>query len=386
MNMQIPAVRTAMTLVLTGCAVVGLAGAHARVEAAETPSAAGVPVRQAEIAPVATWAGGRKPIGAEGTQVEVFAAGLKAPTQLQVLPNGDVLVLETNPPQPGKSLVRLLRDSDGDGQADQQAVLVDDLKHPMGMALSRSALFIVTADGLLKYGYREDQARIDSAAEVVAPVPASIPPWSGDLLPNRGGGKLYLALATDAAESDSEQGVVREINAEFGDTKYSSMLPQAPVGLAWELERGALWALLPSEGEQPLRLIEVSTKEDRKDPQPAPAELEAESSVAPSDLTNGFGNTLPARFAHGMFIGQHGAGTGTQIPEGGYEVLFVPFRAGIPEGQPVSVLSGFIDDDGNILGRPVAVAIDSHGALLVADDVGNVIWRVTSAPAAGAAP
>lgn len=389
MRVPSPWIPWMLALALTACATDGvppvLDSRTPAPEDAAQPTAAGAPVRKAVIAAEHTWAGGRKPIGAEGTQVEVFAARVHQPTQLQVLANGDVLVAESDPEQPGTHRIRLLRDTDADGAADVQSVLVRGLNAPSGMALMNNALFVVAADGLMKFPYREGELKIVEAGESVARLPAELPAWSGDLVAGRDGGTLYLALGGDP-QDQSDAGTVREINAEFGDKDQSVALPGTPVGLAWEFERDTLWALLAGEGGGPLRLVTVDHDAD-EDGAPLPsAEIPVEGAVAPSDLVNAFGNTLPARFAHGMFIGQYGAGVGKRVPEEGFGVLFVPFRDAKPTGEALEVLSGFIDDDGNILGRPVAVAVDSQGALLVADDVGNMIWRVTSAPAAPTAP
>lgn len=389
---------------LAGCATDGflpvLDSSNPTDPAAGRPTAEGVAVRSADIAQVETWVDGGKPEGAEGTQVQAFAGHLNQPSDLYVLPNGDVLVAEADADASGVYRITLLRDTDADGAADLRSVLVRDLAMPTGMALLDGTLFVATDQTLLKFPYRDGQLRIEEPAEAVARFPRAAEPWSGDVAAGRRGATVYVA-STAAGERQgfaAGAGAIRTFNAEFGESRLHAKVPGTPVGMDWELERATLWALVAAEGaDQPARLVSVDEAGASSEDTEAPADGNARGDntdppaahalpdvPAPSDLVNGFGNTLPARFAHGMFIGQHGVDGGPQIPEAAYGVVFVPFRDARPAGEPLPVLGGFVVA-GDILGRPVAVAVDSHGALLVADDVGNIVWRVTSAPAPGVA-
>lgn len=390
---------------LTGCAGGGWLPDFAPeppAPPASQPTAAGTPIEIAEIAAVETWTEGHKPTGAEGTRVNAFAEHLNQPTGLHVLPNGDVLVAESATAESsptGGARITLLRDTDNDGSADLRSVFLEGLSAATGMALAGDQFYVATAEAILRYSYGDGDVRLDgSPTEVVAlPKTHGRGAWAGDLLTSRDERKLYATVQSfdqpDARGDRAMHAEIWEVDLEDGTQRVVRRGSAAFVGLAWELESGALWAAV-DRSQGPVEQAEAghvaavdlsAAAETTSEPPPSDDAVAGDTQrhslgerSAPSDLVNGIGNTLPARFANGMFVGQHGFDN--RAPMAGYEVVFVPFKSAAPAGEPLQVLAGFIDNDGNILGRPVAVAVDSHGALLVADDTGNRIWRLISAP------
>ena len=387
------------------------------------------------IAPAIGWSDGAKPVPAAGTSVAAFAAGLDHPRWIAVLPNGDVLVAETNaPPQPenNKGLkgwimkkemkrtgagvpsanrITLLRDADGDGVAEVKTVFIKDLHSPFGMALVGNELYVADTDAVLRFPYTPGETRIGAAGAKVVDLPAG--PinhhWTKNLVASRDGSKLYVTIGSNsnAAENgiakETGRSAIWEVDAKTGEHRIFASGLRNPVGLAWEPTSGALWAVVNERDELGSDLVPdyLTSVHDGafygwpysyfgqhvdarvKPPRPdlvakaiAP-DYALGSHVAPLGLAWSEGNRLPAQFASGMFVGQHGSWN--RKPRSGYDVVFVPFSDGKPSGSPVEVLSGFVNAEGEAQGRPVGVAVDKRGGLLVADDVGNTIWRVTAA-------
>ena len=383
------------------------------------------------------WSGEEKPVTAPGLTVAAFARGLDHPRWLYVLPNGDVLVAETNAPPlsssrrgikawffkrfqkkaggtvPSANRITLLRDSDGDGTAETRSVLLSGLTSPFGMALVGDVLYVANSDRLVRFPYAEGQTQITASATPVT----NFPPgplnhhWTKSLLANADGTTLYVGIGSNsnAAERgmDKEDGraAIWEIDARTGTHKVFASGLRNPVGLAWDAETGALWTVVNERDELGSDLVpdyltavrdggffgwpysyfgsHVDTRV-----KPARPDLVAKASVpdyalgphtGSLGLAHSRGARLSAQYDNGMFIGQHGSWN--RKPRSGYKVIFVPFKGGKPAGMPVDVLTGFVRENGDAMGRPVGVAIDKRGALLVADDVGNVIWRVTGSPA-----
>lgn len=402
------------------------------------PSKALLPV--VNVATAKGWPAGGKPLAAEGMQVAAFAEGLDHPRWLLVLPNGDVLVAESNaPPKPGakgikawveKQVMRkagagvpsanrisLLRDADGDGVAELKTAFIENLFSPFGMALVGDTLYVANADALVRFPYVAGATRIDAAATKVTELPGG--PlnhhWTKGLIANADGSKLYVAIGSNSniGENgmDLEEGraAIWEIDPASGSHRIFASGLRNPVGMAWEPTTQALWTSVNERDELGNDLVPdyMTSVQDGGfygwpysyygqvvdvRVQPQRPELVARaikpdyalgSHTASLGLSNAVGSALPAPFTQGMFIGQHGSWN--RKPRSGYKVIFVPFADGKPNGAPLDVLTGFLDEQGQALGRPVGVAIDTQGALLVADDVGNVIWRV-SASAKPAAP
>jgi glucose/arabinose dehydrogenase len=378
------------------------------------------------------WAAGEKPVAADGMTVVAFAQGLDHPRWLYVLPNGDVLVAETNaPPQPedakgikgwvfkqlqakagaavpSANRITLLRDADGDGIAETRTVFLAGLNSPFGMVLVGDIFYVANTDAIVRFPYIEGQTEITAAATKVVDLPAG--PlnhhWTKNLVANADGSKLYVSVGSNSnvAENGMAQedgrAAIWEVDPQNGNHRIFASGLRNPVGMAWEPESGALWVSVNERDELGSDLVpdymtavrdgafygwpysyygnHVDTRVTPQNPELVAKAIAPDYALgahtASLGLTSSLGNSLPARFENGMFVGQHGSWD--RKPLSGYKVLFVPFTAGIPSGEPLDVLTGFIKSDGNVMGRPVGVAIDKRGALLVADDVGNTIWCV----------
>ncbi|MEG6507939.1 sorbosone dehydrogenase family protein [Methyloligella sp. 2.7D] len=396
------------------------------------------------------WPDGVVPTPAEGMQVNAFAEGLEHPRWLYVLPNGDVLVAETNAPeQPednsggglmGKirSIVAriamrsagaevqspdrivLLRDADGDGVAETKSVFLKDLHSPFGMALVNGSLYVANTDAVVRFPYEDGQTEMTAKGETLAELPGG--PinhhWTKSLVASPDGAKLYVGVgsnsnvAENGLAAERRRAAILEIDRESGMSRIYASGLRNPVGLAFEPETEMLWTVVNERDELGSDLVPdyltsvqpggfygwpFSYWGDHVDHRVSPQnpELVAQAIVPDYALGNHVAalglafapktSSLPADFANGAFVGEHGSWN--RKPRSGYKVVFVAFEGGKPVGQPVDVLTGFLSDDGKAYGRPVGVAFDKTGALLVADDVGNRIWRVSgSARQAAAAP
>jgi hypothetical protein len=388
------------------------------------------------IAPAVGWQGDAKPQTAPGLQVQAFAKGLDHPRWLHVLPNGDILVAEANAPaKPDGSgsvkgwvakkimtkagavtvsadRISLLRDSDGDGVADQRTVFLDSLHSPFGMALVGNNLYVANTDGIMRFPYQTDQTQITTPGELVTTLPGG--PinhhWTKNLIASPDGRVLYATVGSNSnvAENglEAEQGraAIWEIDPAEGSKRLFASGLRNPVGMAWEPYSGALWTVVNERDELGNDLVPdyMTSVQDggfygwpwsyfgqNMDDRVKPANPSQVASALVPDyalgahtaslgLSNAVGSRLPAPFTEGLFIGQHGSWN--RKPHSGYQVLFVPFKEGRPNDAPFTVLDGFLNGQGEAQGRPVGVVIDGQGALLVADDVGNVIWRVSAAP------
>ena len=365
-----------------------------------------------------------------------FASGLDHPRWLLVLPNGDVLVAETNaPPKPedGKGIkgwimglvmkragaavpsanrITLLRDTDGDGVADLRSVLLEGLNSPFGMALVGNDLYVANSDAVLRFPYADGDLRIKAPGLKVAELPAG--PinhhWTKNLIASADGSKLYVTVGSNSnvaergLEAEAERAAIWEVDLGNGAHRIFASGLRNPNGLAWEPASAALWTVVNERDEigsdlvpdymtsvrdgafygWPFSYYGQHVDERVKPQQP---ELVAKAIVpdyalgphtASLGLVSSVGTSLPAPFTNGMFVGQHGSWN--RRPHSGYKVIFVPFEGGKPKGAPVDVLTGFLSEEGAAFGRPVGVALDKQGALLVADDVGNVVWRVSPRP------
>ena len=386
------------------------------------------------IAPATGWSGGATPWGAPGLRVQAFADGLDHPRWLYVLPNGDVLVAETNAPPkpedasglkgwimgmvmkragaatPSANRITLLRDTDGDGVADVRTVLLQGLYSPFGMALVGQTLYVANSDAVLRFPYTPGDTHISTAGTKVVDLPAG--PinhhWTKNLIASPDGDKLFVTVGSNSNVAERGMAVeegraaIWEVNPRSGGHRIFASGLRNPNGMAWEPHSGALWTAVNERDELGSDLVPdyMTTVKDggfygwpysyygqhvdtRVEPQRADLVARA---IAPDyalgphtaslGLASAHGTTLPAPFANGMFVGQHGSWN--RRPHSGYKVIFVPFANGKPSGAPMDVLTGFLDEQGNAQGRPVGVALDRTGALLVADDVGNVVWRVSA--------
>ncbi len=387
------------------------------------------------IAPAVGWPQGAKPLAASGTQVNAFAENLDHPRWLYVLPNGDILVAETNaPPKPddsqgirgwvaGKVMGRagatvpsanritLLRDADHDGVAETRSVFLENLNSPFGMTLVGNDLYVADTDKLLRFPYQNGDTRISASATKVLDLPGGTlnHHWTKNVIASKDGSKLYVTVGSNSNVGenglDKEQGraAIWEVDRASGQHRLFATGLRNPNGMAWEPASGALWTAVNERDEIGSDLVpdyitsvkdgafygwpfsyygqHVDVRVKPQDPALVAKAIAPDYAVGPHTASLGLtfaeGSKLPAPFTEGAFIGQHGSWN--RNPHSGYKVIFVPFSGGKPQGQPVDVLSGFLDDDKQAMGRPVGVVIDQQGALLVADDVGNKVWRVTAA-------
>jgi glucose/arabinose dehydrogenase len=304
----------------------------------------------------------------------------------------------------------LLRDTDGDGVADLRTVLLDGLNSPFGMALVGNELFVANTDAVLRFPYSIGDTRINVAGQLVTALPAG--PinhhWTKNLIASADGKLLYVTVgsnsnvAENGMEAEEGRAAIWEIDPQAKTRRLFASGLRNPVGLAWEPDRNVLWTVVNERDDLGNDLVPdylaavrdggfygwpYSYFGQHLDPRVTPQnptlvakaivpDYALGSHTASLGLASSLGTILPGELSNGMFIGQHGSWN--RRPRSGYKVIFVPFTAGQPSGAPVDVLSGFVSTDGDAYGRPVGVALDKRGALLVADDVGNVIWRVSA--------
>lgn len=384
------------------------------------------------IAPAVGWAPGAAPVAAAGFAVAAFASGLDHPRMIHVLPNGDVLVAESNAPErpddmpglkgwiagwvmgragatvPSADRITLLRDADGDGVAETRAVFLDRLTSPFGMALVGRDLYVANTDAVVRFDYAPGALSATGPGAVVAALPAGTinHHWTKSLVASRDGQRLYVGvgsnsnIAENGLEAEAGRAAIWEIALPGGAARVFAEGLRNPVGMDWQPDSGALWVVVNERDELGDQLVPDYLTSVRQDGfygwpwsyfgghvdarvQP-PRPDRVAGAIAPDYALGAHTASLGlafydaglfgAEYRGGAFIGQHGSWN--RSTPSGYKVIFVPFAAGAPSGPLQDVLTGFLDADGNARGRPVGVAVDATGALLVADDVGNTIWRV----------
>jgi glucose/arabinose dehydrogenase len=386
------------------------------------------------VAPATNWNDGGAPVAADGLVVSAFARGLEHPRWLYTLPNGDVLVAESNAPPkeegqgikgwfmkffmrratgPAESAnrIRLLRDADGDGVAEVNKVFLEGLYSPFGMALIGDSFYVANADAVVKFRYANGE--IAGQGEKVTDLPGG--PlnhhWTKNIIASRDGKRIYGTVGSNSnvgengMEREAGRAAIWEIDLDTGKKREFATGLRNPNGMAWEPSTGALWTVVNERDELGDDLVpdyltsvrdggfygwpysywgqHVDARVKEKKPDLVAKAIVPDyglgAHTAALGLTFDEGSQLTAPYKGGAFIGLHGSWNRSERV--GYKVIFVPFRDGQPSGQPIDVLTGFVDKDDNARGRPVGVTFDKAGALLVADDVGGVIWRIT--PAAG---
>ena len=386
------------------------------------------------IAEAIGWPDGTKPTPAQGLQVGAFAEGLDHPRWLYVLPNGDVLVAETNaPPKPDDSKgirgwvmkkvmgragagvpspnrITLLRDANHDGIAETRTVFLENLNSPFGMTLVGNDLYVADTDRLIRFPYKDGDTQIKAQPTKVVDLPGGTlnHHWTKNVIASRDGSKLYVTtgsnsnVAENGMEAEEGRAAIWEVDRASGNHRIFASGLRNPNGLAWEPRSGALWTAVNERDEIGSDLVpdyitsvkdgafygwpysyygqHVDARVEPQNPALVAKAIAPDYAVGPHTASLGLtfaeGSRLPAPFTEGAFIGQHGSWN--RKPHSGYKVIFVPFTGGKPVGQPVDVLTGFLNADEKALGRPVGVVIDKQGGLLVADDVGNKIWRVSA--------
>ena len=386
-----------------------------------------------KISPVVGWKAGEAPTPASGVQVNAFATGLVHPRWLYVLPNGDVLVAETNRPPtpdepanpiraafmnkafakagadvPSPNRISLLRDKDGDGVAETKTVLVANLFSPFGMALVGDRLYIANADALVWVPYKDGDTQITATPQRLAQLPGAPRNhhWTKSLVASPDGSKFYVGVgsnsnvAENGLDIEDNRAAILEIDAKTGASRVFASGLRNPVGIAWEPGTNVLYAVVNERDELGNDLVpdyltsvkdgafygwpwsyygaHVDTRVKPERPEMVAKAIAPDYALGPHVASLGLafsaGDKMPAAWRNGAFIGLHGSWN--RDPQSGYKVIFVPFANGKPAGEQQEVLTGFLDAQGNARGRPVGVAMAKDGALLVADDVGNAVWRV----------
>jgi glucose/arabinose dehydrogenase len=394
------------------------------------------------VAAVNRWPAGTRPIAAADLTVSVFADSLDHPRWLFVLPNGDVLVAETNAPKrpddakgikgwffkryqkkgggavPSADRITLLRDTNGDGVADRRFVLLRGLYSPFGMAMVKGQLVVANSDALVRFPYRDGDTTITAPGVVVTALPAGTinHHWTKNVIASVDGATLYVAVGSNSNVGENgmavevERAAIWAVDMAAGTHRVFASGLRNPVGLAFEPTTRALWTAVNERDEIGGDLVPdymtavrdgafygwpYSYFGDHVDTRVKPARPDLVATAVVPDYALGAhtaslglawsgSDSMPAAFRQGMFVGQHGSWN--RKPRSGYAVIFIPFANGKPSGQPRDVLTGFVGADEKAMGRPVGVAMDRRGALLVADDVGNVIWRVQGAAKGSTTP
>ena len=387
------------------------------------------------LAGVVGWKNGEMPTVPDGMKILAMATGLDHPRSLYTLPNGDVLVVETSSPgldpvsrpktvvmrwieslvtsagsSKGSNRITLLRDIHGNGNYDVRTVFVDNLYSPFGVALVGNDLYVANTDAVLRFHYTSGATSITEPGTVLTPLPGGPIDhhWTKSLVASEDGTKLYASVGSNSNVAENGIGVelerasIWEIDRATGAHRIFADGLRNPNGLSWEPQSHALWAVINERDELGPNLVPdylTSVKDGgfygwpysyygrHVDPRVKPErpdlvakaivpDYALSSHVAPLGLVFDTGNGLPAKYSGGAFVGEHGSWN-RQILNG-YKVVFIPFADGKPNGMAEDVVTGFLDKDGHARGRPVAVGLDKAGALIVADDVGNTVWRVTA--------
>jgi glucose/arabinose dehydrogenase len=387
------------------------------------------------LASVVGWKEGEKPTVASGLKIEALATGLQHPRSLYVLPNGDVLVVESKSPgtdpvrRPKDIVVRqveawvtsggdagpsnritLLRDANGDGKPETQSVFLDHLNSPFGVALVGNDLYVANTDAIMRYPYNPGDTKITAPGTELTPLPGGPIDhhWTKSLVASPDGSLLYAGVGSNSNitekgfEAEKNRAAILEVDRATGRFRIFASGLRNPNGLSWEPQSGALWAVINERDELGPNLVPdylTSVKDggfygwpysyygQHVDPRVEPQrpdlvekaivpDYALSSHVAPLGLTFYTANSLPEKYRGGAFVGEHGSWDRQQF--NGYKVVFVPFSNGRPSGKAEDVVTDFLTSDGKARGRPVGVAVDKSGALLIADDVGNNVWRVTA--------
>jgi glucose/arabinose dehydrogenase len=394
-------------------------------------------IPQMRIAPVVGWKDGETPDVAEGLQIKALATGLKHPRSLYTLPNGDVLVVESiAPPQAsvtrpkdvimglvqsfatggggneGSNRITLLRDADGDGVAEVHEVFLDHLNSPFGVTLVGGDLYVANTDAIMRYPYKDGDTRITAAGTMLTALPGGPIDhhWTKSLVASEDGTLLYVGVGSNSnitengIQAEKDRAAIWEVDRASGRSRIFADGLRNPNGLSWEPATKTLWTVVNERDELGPNLVPdymTSVKEggfygwpysyygQNVDPRVMPQRPDLVSKaiapdyalgshVAPLGMVFYTAANLPSRYQGGAFVGEHGSWNRKQF--NGYKVAFIPFKNGKPEGMPQDVVTGFLDARSNARGRPVGLAVDQSGGLLVADDVGNAVWRVTAKP------
>ncbi len=388
-----------------------------------------------QIAKVVGWKGNEKPVAGKGFSVNAFAKDLDHPRWIYTLPNGDVLVAESNRPPKGddvKSIkgfiqgkfmkragagaesanrISLLRDADQDGVAEIKTVFLKDLYSPFGMALVGNNLYVANADAIVKFPYKEGDTEIRTQGIKVTDLPGG--PlnhhWTKNIIASENGKYLYAAVGSNSNVGENgmkeEEGraAIWKVDLVSGKKKLFATGLRNPVGMDIHPDSKELWTVVNERDELGSDLVpdyltsvkengfygwpysywgsHVDERVEPRKPQLVETSIKPDYALGPHTASLGLafydGKLFSREYRNGAFIGQHGSWN--RKPPSGYKVVFIPFKNGKPSGMPKDILTGFLDSENNARGRPVGVELSKNGDLMVADDVGNIIWRVTSA-------
>jgi len=385
------------------------------------------------IAPVAKWTQGERPSVPAGLRVQALATGFAHPRSIYVLPNGDVLVVETSGPkapinrpkdlimglvqgfagakEKGADRITLLRDTNGDGVVKLRTVFLDHLNAPFGVALVGHDLYVANTDAIIRYPYEDGQTSITAPGTKLTDLPGGPIDhhWTKTLLASQDGTKLYAGVGSNSNITENGIGAelgraaIWEIDRASGAKRIFASGLRNPNGLQWEPKTGKLWAVVNERDEIGPNLVpdyltsikdgafygwpysyygqhvDARVQPQRPDlvAQAIPPDYALSSHVAPLGMVFSTGTALPDAYRGGAFVGEHGSWD--RDPFNGYKVIYVPFTDGHPSGPPQDVVTGFLDAKNQARGRPVGLALDHAGALLIADDLGDTVWRVISA-------
>lgn len=387
-----------------------------------------------KIAKVVGWSKGEKPTVASGLKVEALATGLESPRNLHVLPNGDILVVESrgpnleSPKRPkdlvmgfimsfahgegkGGNRITLLRDADGDGAPEVRTIFLDHLYSPFGVALVGQDLYVANTDAIVRYPYLPGDTKITAPGTKLLDLPGGPIDhhWTKSLVASPDGSRLYVGIGSNSnitengIEAEKGRAAIWEVDRASGRARSFAEGLRNPNGLSFEPQTGVLWAVINERDELGPNLVPdymTSVRDggfygwpysyygQHLDPRVKPQrpdlvaraivpDYALSSHVAPLGMAFHAGDGLPPAYRSGAFVGEHGSWDRDRF--NGYRVVFIPFAKGRPAGKAQDVLTGFLNDRGEARGRPVGVAIDKTGALLVADDTGGTVWRVTAA-------
>jgi len=391
---------------------------------------------------VVGWKNGETPTVPPGFKVEVMATGLTSPRNVYPLPNGDILVVESQrvgsepvdrPKDPirdfimekahggggGKETagagggppqeITLLRDANGDGKPELKSVLVHHLVSPFGVAVVGNALYVADTDAILRYPFTPGQTRITAQPQKVIDLPGGLIDhhWTKSLAASPDGTKLYAGVGSNSnvqergPEAETNRAAIWEIDPNSGAYRVFASGLRNPNGLTFYPGSNTLWTVVNERDELGPNLVpdymtsvrpgafygwpysyygqhvDPRVRPQRPDlvAKAIPPDYALSSHVAPLGLAFYTGSSFPALFRGGAFVGEHGSWNRHQL--NGYRVVFIRFAGGKPVGKPMNFVAGFIDKDGNARGRPVGVAVDRTGALIIADDAGGMVWRVS---------
>ena len=385
------------------------------------------------VPPGVGWADGRTPAVSAGLEIRAFATGFEHPRMVYTLPNGDVLVVESNGPKapiyrpkdyiegkvkalagssaPGGNRIILLRDSKGNGTPDVRTVFIDHLHSPFGVVLVGNNLYVADTDAILRFAYTPGETRIASAGVKLTGLPAGPIDhhWTKSLTASPDGSRLYVGVGSNSnitengMAAEAGRATIWEVDRSTGMKRIYASGLRNPTGVAFEPQTGKLWAIVNERDEIGPNLVPDYLTQVRRGAfygwpysyfgqhvdirvQPQRPDIVAKaiapdyalsSHVAPLGIAFSQDSRLPARYRSGVFIAEHGSWD--RSPLNGYKVVYVPFQAGRPAGVPQDVVTGFLTpDQRKSQGRPVGLAFDAKGALLIADDVGNTVWRVSA--------